>query len=68
MFLEINCSLNKSIQEMNCLKSIAGTISPQWKYVSDFGKNNSNFTWTDTNPIHVRDLDEIKKTHLGIVE
>lgn len=38
------------------------------KYVTDFGENNSNFTWADTDPKHVLSLEDIKKNHLGINE
>jgi len=38
------------------------------KYVSDFGENNSNFTWEDIDPKHVVSLEEVKKNHLGINE
>ncbi|MEZ4935672.1 MAG: hypothetical protein R2788_26500, partial [Saprospiraceae bacterium] len=38
------------------------------KYVTDFGKDNSDFTWTDLPSEHVLSLEEVKKYHLGINE
>lgn len=38
------------------------------KYVSDFGKNNSNFTWSDIAPEYVVSLEDVKKNNLGINE
>lgn len=38
------------------------------KYVSDFGENNSNFKWEDTDPRYVVPLEDVKKYHLGISE
>lgn len=38
------------------------------KYVTDFGEDNSDFTWADIAPEHVASLEDVKRNHLGINE
>ncbi|MBK8045084.1 MAG: hypothetical protein IPK21_22025 [Haliscomenobacter sp.] len=38
------------------------------KYVTDFGQDNSSFTWVDMATEHVISLEDVKRNHLGIKE
>ncbi|MFK7906876.1 MAG: hypothetical protein AB8B69_17215, partial [Chitinophagales bacterium] len=38
------------------------------KYVTDFGKGNSDFKWVDASPEYITKLEDVKKNHLGINE
>lgn len=38
------------------------------KYVTDFGEDNSSFTWVDMATEHVISLEDVKRNHLGIKE